>query len=369
MKRDKPTNYWDYIRVEELLELQGGLGDGDQPPNNDEVLFITVHQIFELWFLLIRRELTSLRELFDQDEVAEQAMSSAVRGAGRVTTLLKRCADHFEVMETLTTRDYLGFRDKLMPASGFQSAQMRQIEILLGLDDADRLALGSSENYMEALRGHDGSASSAYRNVERERESGPSLAAVVERWLYRTPIDGLKPSDAGAEEELVSFITRFEAAQHGEVDSSCSIAMARAQSSADHERLKQRYAEEKQSIHDFLHPDEKAGGARRQRTRMAALFILSYRELPLLAWPREVLDGLIELEQAMVIFRQRHARMVERVIGKRIGTGGSSGVDYLDQTALKYRIFKDLWSVRTYQIRESANPALKREEFYGFRSD
>jgi len=97
------------------------------------------------------------------------------------------------------------------------------------------------------------------------------------------------------------------------------------------------------------------------------LFIETYRELPLLAWPREVLDGLVEIEQLFVIFRQRHARMVERVIGRRTGTGGSSGVDYLDATT-KYRIFRDLWAIRTLQIRRSAAPALRNSEFYAFRS-
>jgi tryptophan 2,3-dioxygenase len=98
------------------------------------------------------------------------------------------------------------------------------------------------------------------------------------------------------------------------------------------------------------------------------LFIETYRELPLLAWPREVLDGLVELEQLFVIFRQRHARMVERVIGRRTGTGGSAGVDYLDATALQYRIFRDLWAIRTLQIRRAAAPALKHPEFYDFRN-
>ena len=97
------------------------------------------------------------------------------------------------------------------------------------------------------------------------------------------------------------------------------------------------------------------------------LFIETYRELPLLAWPREVLDGLVGLEELFVIFRQRHARMVERVIGRRTGTGGSSGVDYLDATA-SYRIFRDLWAIRTLQIRRAAAPALRHPEFYDFRS-
>ena len=99
------------------------------------------------------------------------------------------------------------------------------------------------------------------------------------------------------------------------------------------------------------------------------LFIMTYRELPLLAWPRELLDALVELEQVFVVFRQRHARMVERVIGRRTGTGGSAGVDYLDETALKYRVFRDLWAIRTIQVREGATPALRNPGYYGFRSE
>jgi tryptophan 2,3-dioxygenase len=121
-------------------------------------------------------------------------------------------------------------------------------------------------------------------------------------------------------------------------------------------------------VREFLQPGTDAESRRIQRVRCAMVFIETYRELPLLAWPREVLESLVELEQRFVMFRQRHARMVERVIGKRVGTGGSSGVDYLDETALKYRIFRDLWTVRTLQIPRSSAPELERPEFYGFRA-
>jgi len=86
----------------------------------------------------------------------------------------------------------------------------------------------------------------------------------------------------------------------------------------------------------------------------------------LLAWPREVLDGLTSFEQAFVIFRQRHARMVERMIGRRTGTGGSTGVDYLDSTALKYRVFHDLWAVRTVLVAGQDLPPVEQPELYGF---
>lgn len=84
---------------------------------------------------------------------------------------------------------------------------------------------------------------------------------------------------------------------------------------------------------------------------------------------REVLAAVIEVEQAFVMFRQRHARMVERVIGRRTGTGGSAGVEYLDRTALEYRIFDDLWAVRTLLLPEAATPPLRDPGFYGFRSE
>ena len=70
----------------------------------------------------------------------------------------------------------------------------------------------------------------------------------------------------------------------------------------------------------------------------------------------------------MLLFRAHHARMVERMIGRRIGTGGSSGVDYLDSTS-KYRIFKDLWSIRTLLVKQEATPEVKGEEYYGYRKN
>ena len=70
----------------------------------------------------------------------------------------------------------------------------------------------------------------------------------------------------------------------------------------------------------------------------------------------------------MIVFRQRHARMVERVIGRRVGTGGSDGVAYLDQTALQYRVFKELWATRTLLLRPELVPEPRNADFYGFRA-
>lgn len=363
----KPTSYWDYIRVEDLLSLQGGLEGDDADLSNDEVMFITIHQIDELWFKLAIRELVVIRDLFARERVPEQALSTAVRGIRRMGLLFNQVAHHFQLMETMTTRDYLAFRDKLSPASGFQSAQMREIEILMGLDDEKRIPLGHEGSYHMALRNHDGSESPASRRVNRRLEDRPTLRDAVADWLYRTPIDGSVPGDDGDDEAVRGFVDRYLVAHASELARASELAQHDALTDADKDRLEQRYADARISAAAFLRGEDvpEEDRARTARIRAALVLIEGYRELPLLAWPRQIVDGIVELEQAFVIFRQRHARMVERLIGRRTGTGGSAGVDYLDQTALRYRVFPDIWAVRTIQVRRDALPPLRNEASYG----
>ena len=364
----KPTPYWDYIRVEPLLSLQTGVGDREAELANDEVMFIVVHQIDELWFKLTLREMVTVRNLFARAPVPEQALASAVRGIRRMETILHQLAGHFALMETMTTRDYLAFRDKLVGASGFQSAQMREIEILMGLPEVERIPLGHEGSYQTALRQPDGSESPALARVRSRLADRPSLREAVLEWIHRTPIQGSTPGQADDDARVRAFAeaylaTHARAVQRG-VDGARSVGL----SANDLERLEGRAAAEIASARAYLLAEDEpeAQRARASRIRCALVFIESYRELPLLAWPREVLDGLTSFEQAFVIFRQRHARMVERMIGRRTGTGGSAGVDYLDSTALKYRVFRELWAVRTLLVRAQDLPPLETPEFYGF---
>jgi tryptophan 2,3-dioxygenase len=242
---------------------------------------------------------------------------------------------------------------------------MRQIEIVLVR--TQRVGLETGESYLAAMRAHDGSESPALRRVLAEKR-GVTLKQAIDEWLFRTPIEGLGPAKKGAEAALARFVAAYETAHSAEVDRTAELMVSRARRPEETAGLRVRFEDEKRRLAAFLHPGESAGGARRARIRAAALFITQNPELPLLAWPREVLTGLIELEQSMLVFRQRHARMVERVIGRRVGTGGSSGVDYLDRTALAYRVFEDLWTLRTFQVQPAANPAPREPEFYAFRN-
>lgn len=367
----RPTTYWDYIQVEQLLGLQAGRDGDESALSNDEVRFIVIHQVDELWMKLVLRELTSARDLFRQEHVPETALAEACAGLRRVAMTFELMADQFRLMETMRTRAYLEFRDKLSPASGFQSAQMREIEILMGLEHDQRIAFGHEDSYLRALRGPGGTSSPALERVERRLADRPSLKEAIYAWLIRTPIQGSRSGTPGDEEVVDGFVESFlERQASGQEARIAAVLADQALTEADETRLRERYAAELRSARSYLTAEEVDPDERRARRRLRAaiLFIESHRELPLLSWPGEILDALIACEQASIVFRQRHARMVERVIGRRVGTGGSDGVDYLDKTALAYRVFREIWAARTLLLRSELDPPVEHADFYGLRS-
>mgnify|MGYP000698080655 FL=1 len=309
-----PT-YSEYLRLEELLKLQTGI-DGDKKKlSNDELHFILVHQNFELWFKLIINELKCTRDILDSNYVEETSLPQAVHHMTRVIETFKLMAQQWKVMETLEPQDFLNFRDELGTASGFESFQMREMESLMGKKWIDGKPIGKDES------------------------TEKSLYEVTCDWLERTPIQGSTQDSSNDNEEVNTFIKQYLEA---------------------HKKL---YPDTNQEAIDFFEQDSVL-----RRRRAGLIFIESYRELPLLSWPRKLISTLIELEESMILWRSSHARMVERIIGRRIGTGGSSGVDYLDMTT-KYRVFIDLWSVRSILIKKEALPTLKNPEFYGFKGE
>jgi tryptophan 2,3-dioxygenase len=368
----RPTTYWDYIRVEELLALQGGVERDEAALSDDEVRFIVIHQIDELWMKLALRELGAARDLFRQPHVPETALATACAGLRRVGLIFELMADHFRLMETMRTRAYLEFRDKLSPASGFQSAQMREIEILMGLEHEQRVAFGHEDSYLRALEDPGGGPSPALARVEARLADPPSLKDALYAWLARTPIQGSSPGSPDDEAAVAGFVEAFLTRQReGQRARIAEVLADQALTPADRARLERRHEAELESARAYLQAEDAAADGRPavRRLRAAILFIESNRELPLLSWPGEILDALIACEQASVVFRQRHARMVERVIGRRVGTGGSDGVDYLDRTALAYRVFREIWAARTMLLRSELDPPLRNADYYGLRSE
>ncbi len=364
-----PTTYWEYIRVPELLGLQGGKEHDDRKIAQEEVVFITVHQVYELWFKIALRDLVEARDLFKQTHVPDDALAGACRKLDRLKIIFELAVSHFPLIETLTTRDYLEFRDKLFPANGGQSPQFREFEILLGLDDSQRIPYVTGGSYTDVLKSMTGGATFALERVEARKKDLPSFKVALDEWLYRTPIHGSMPKDASDAAVVDRFIAEYLKRHAAFLETTGNDACAMMTNALDREELKKRYATEHEQTAKFMNaldvPD--AERSRRRRIRAAILFIETYRELPLLAWPREVLDKLVALEQTIVHYRQRHARMAERIIGKRVGTGGSSGVDYLDAVALRYRVFQDLWAARTILVPRHLLPPVEKPEHYAFR--
>src|SRR5436190_14849406 len=126
-------DYKGYLKINELLQLQQPLA---QPPSHDETLFIVVHQVFELWFRLALHEIDKLFELLDADDVIESE-----RLIRRLTSIVRLFIPKLSVLETMLPSDFIQFRDRLRPASGFQSVQFREIEFASGLKDEKYIGL------------------------------------------------------------------------------------------------------------------------------------------------------------------------------------------------------------------------------------
>ena len=363
-------NYWDYLKLDRLLDLQSGVSESGDVDSPDELHFIVVHQVYELWFKLILTSLRLARDRLAEPKVSEETIPYVVHHLRRVSTILGLAVDHWKVVETLTPQDFLAFRDKLTPASGFQSFQLREIEIVMGLDDAERVGFGTVRplEHIRDLGSESPGGRLAWSHVQRAREEQSFLAALNE-WLFRTPIYGSMPDQPGDEAMVSSFIDAYLVAS--EQNQARGLErLVEAHGEGQRETIAARFRGTRDAGRAFFHaedvtPEERF---RVRRIRAAAVFIESYRELPLLAWPRLLLDNVVEMEEQLLLFRHGHARMVERVIGRRVGTGGSGGVDYLDRT-LSYRVFRDLWALRSVLLPKERLPPLPNAHFYEFVSE
>ena len=345
--------YGNYLQLDELLSLQSGPEGHEPAPSNHEMHFIVVHQAFELWFKQVNRELEDALNLMNVPEVDEKQIPVIVSHLERCSVIFRLLASQWKVMETLSPQDFLAFRDRLGTSSGFESWQMRTLEMLLGLKSEQRLGGMDPMVHNRKLHSEGKLSDSVMANMNRIDQL-PSLNDVLLRWLARTPVNGV----SGDLVVLRSFVDGHLSAmtEHGESVIAHMVKIGHG----TEEVIRPRIEAGIQGARDFLLPEGEVVPA-----RAGLLFIESFRELPLLSWPRRLIDTMVDLEQAMLLFRSHHARMVERMIGRRMGTGGSSGVDYLDMT-LKYRIFTDLWAVRTMLVKRDALEDPINSDFYGF---
>lgn len=356
-----PPSYGSYLRLDELLSCQAPPDGaaGEQRPrallHHDEMLFIVVHQVYELWFRQVLHDLSRARDILGQPErpegerrVDEARIPRVTELLGRVNEILRLCHDQFTVLETMPSVHFLAFRDALLPASGFQSRQFREFEILTGLEDDERVRDFGFD--------YDAMLGESERAVLATRRAEMSLKEAVFTWLARTPVEIFFPGFGQA------FLAAHQsyAAEQDALQATNPRLTEELRAAARKRNDQQRVA-----LEAYLD----ASGDAARRAHAAFLFIASYREAPLLRWPYTLLESVIEFEERLRLFRYRHARMVERMIGFRIGTGGSSGVEYLDKTAMNYRVFGELLVGRSFLLNPALLPPLPHPDKLEFGID
>lgn len=257
---ESALTYTSYLAVDELLQLQKPLSDG---PEHDEMLFIIIHQTYELWF----------KQLIHEFSQAQRALESgdthyALSILGRIRTIMKVCVAQVDILETMTPLQFNAFRGYLASSSGFQSAQFRKVEAILGRRDS-------------RLAGHLPPA------VQQEIAEITSKNSIWDSFL-----EYLGKRGHGLPSEIVN-------------------------------RDKSIAYSSNQQVQDVL--------------------LSVHRSDPESAM---VAERLVDIDEGIQEWRYRHVKMVERTIGHKMGTGGSSGVEYLASTLFN-PVFKDLWEIRS----------------------
>jgi tryptophan 2,3-dioxygenase len=345
-----PVYYADYLQLDGLLGAQKPLSKVKGKPAHDEMLFIIVHQAYELWFKQILHELDAVLADFSGDTVPEHRVPAAVSRLQRVVEVQNLLIDQLKVLETMTPLDFLDFRDVLTPASGFQSFQFRLIELKLGLVDTRRVRFEQSP-YFSRLK-------PAHRKLVLAAQDRPSLFSLVERWLERTPFTRFEGFDFWR--DYRKAVAKMLA------DDAAIIAKNPALTPEMRERELQTLDGTRKSFDALLDPGRfeqlRAEGVWRlsQKAALSALLIHLYRDRPILNGPFRLLEKLVEVDELFAVWRHRHAMMALRMIGAKIGTGGSSGHQYLMKAASSHRVFSDFFNLSTYLIPRSALPPLPR---------
>ncbi len=252
--------YADYLKLDELLTLQEAKS---VPPEHDEMLFIVIHQVYELWFKLLLHELEKVKRDFSANDPY-----AAIHTFKRMRTVMKTLVGQLDILETMTPMSFSSFRDRLETASGFQSAQFREVEFALGYRRPDVIQYQPDPKQAERLRTllTEPSVVDSFHDFLRQQGVVPVSDPM------QSPRDGLDPSSDGLEDGLLDLYKR--------------------------------------------------------QPSLAILFEL-----------------MTDFDEGLQEWRYRHVKVVERTIGRKHGTGGSLGVEFLKKSLFQ-PVFAELWAIR-----------------------
>ncbi|MEY4559565.1 MAG: hypothetical protein RLZ82_580 [Actinomycetota bacterium] len=268
----KAITYISYLKVDELLSLQQPESDGE----HDEMLFIVIHQTYELWFKQMLHEIAEVQKTL---EAGKSHRSLAI--LGRVRTIMKTCVGQLDILETMTPLQFNTFRGRLQSSSGFQSAQFREFEAVLGR--RDQAGAGADKKSGMGMAEHLIPGSPARTRVEdamQRRSLWDSALIYLESRGHKMPADVMN------RDVTVGY--------------------------TDHEGVQEVLL----NVH---------------RSDAEAAMIC---------------EALVDIDEGLQEWRYRHVKMVERTIGHKMGSGGSSGVGYLSSTLFR-PVFADLWAIRS----------------------
>ncbi|MEI8279559.1 MAG: tryptophan 2,3-dioxygenase family protein [Bacteroidota bacterium] len=331
-KERAPVYYSEYLQLDKILNAQTPESGKEGIRADDEMLFIIIHQTYELWFKQILHELDIIRDIFKQPNIQNSApdIYNSVHRLKRICRILEIAVNQITVIETMTPLDFLDFRDLLRPASGFQSIQFKMIEASLGLAYEQR---HGKSYYLSQLNPQD-------INRVKDAESNVSLLVLINNWLERMPFIKDKNYWGENDKDSNQFWKQYRSAYD---DSLSEMEKANLRSF------------DMIFMDDANYPEDRKLSSDASRN---ALFIMLYRDYPLFHLPYELLSTLLEIDELLSMWRHRHIHMVQRTIGKRVGTGGSSGADYLKAAADSHYVFKEVAELTSFLLPRHLLPTL-----------
>ena len=328
------VHYHDYLQLDKILNAQDPESAKHQASAHDEMLFIIIHQSYELWFKQLHHEADSIVEIMRKPSLNDNSpeLQTVVHRLNRMGVILRVLVHKIDILETMTPMDFLDFRDMLRPASGFQSWQFKLLEAKLGLRFEYR---HDKEYYTAQLR-------QEHIDLIKKAESEHSFLQLVNDWLERMPFfneaDAWEGYTTGTSDDRHPFWNEYKTRY--------SHSLAEAEKN-NLDAFDEVFFQHKETHYTLS-----------AKANRAALFIMLYRGYPLLQLPFQLLNNLLDIDEQLSTWRHRHMNMVHRMIGTRIGTGGSSGKDYLKSAADKHYIFKEIAQLTSFLIERRRLPQL-----------
>ncbi len=344
----EPIYYGEYLQLDKILNAQDCKSKEHGHEAHDETLFIIIHQTYELWFKQIIHEIGSIYDLFHSERVKPTDLGTINHRLNRVVEIQRVLNDQLNIIETMTPLDFMDFRDYLMPASGFQSIQFRMVELKLGLRQQHRLGI-DKEFFNSRLKEED-------KKFLIEMEKEPTLLELIDAWLSRMPF---------ASSDNYNFWDKYQESINKMLDEDKKVIESNATLHPKEREFELKNLAATRENYNNLFDEEKYAKLQEQglvrfsrSAKLSAIFIKLFRDEPILQIPNRLLDLLIDIDEMFTTWRYRHAIMAHRMLGTKIGTGGSSGHEYLKRSTDNNRVFIDLFNLATFLLPKTHIPKL-----------